>query len=79
MDIIVFNVPSTITQKRLRQSFVAPLRECGIEDFHCQLPRGKNFAFVTVLNPSDGQRFLSYFGTRPKGATQHHVWDTILT
>lgn len=49
--------------KQLRQSFVAPLRECGVEDFHCQLPRGKNFAFVTVLNPSDGQRFLSYFGT----------------
>jgi len=63
MDIIVFNVPSTVTQKQLRSSFVAPLKECGIEDFHCQLPRGKNFAFVTVLKPSDGQRFLSYYGT----------------
>lgn len=79
MDIIVFNVPSTVTQKQLRQSFIAPLGECGIEDFHCQLPRGKNFAFVTVLNPSDGQRFLSYYGTRPKGATQHAISDMVLT
>lgn len=45
----------------------------GVEDFHCQLPRGKNFAFVTVLNSSDGQRFLSYFGAWTKDATQHYV------
>jgi hypothetical protein len=73
MDIIVFNVPSTVTQKQLRSSFVAPLKECGIEDFHCQLPRGKNFAFVTVLNPSDGQRFLSYYGTLLKRATHYDI------
>ena len=71
MDIIVFNVPSTVTQKQLRQSFIAPLGECGIEDFHLQLPRGKNFAFVTVLNPSDGQRFLSYYGVS-QNAPRHH-------
>ena len=71
MDIIVWNVPSTVTEKKLRASFVAPLRECFIEDFHCQLPRGKNFAFVTVLKPSDGQRFLSLYGV-PQNAPRHH-------
>jgi hypothetical protein len=73
MDIIVFNVPSTVTSKQLSASFLAPLKECGIEDFHLQLPRGKNFAFITVLKPSDGQRFLSCYGTRQKGATQRGV------
>jgi hypothetical protein len=62
MDIIVHNIPSTVTQKQLRTSFIAPLRECGIEDFHCQLPRAKKFAFITLLKPSDGQRFLSLYG-----------------
>lgn len=62
MDIIVHDFPLTITEKQLRASFVAPLRECAIYDFHCNLPRGKNFAFVTVLDPSAGQRFLSFYG-----------------
>lgn len=62
MDIIVHNVPSTITEKQLKASFVAPLRDCGIYDFDCQLPRAKNFAFITVLDPSASQRFLSFYG-----------------
>lgn len=62
MDIIVHNVPSTITGKQLKASFVVPLREYGIYDFHCQLPRAKDFAFITVLDPSAGQRFLSFYG-----------------
>ena len=70
MDFFVTNVPAHVTEKQLRTSFIVPLKECGISDFHCQLPRGKQFAFVTILNPSAGQRFLSSYGV-PQRAPKH--------
>lgn len=62
MEIYIPSVPAHVTEKQLKASFLAPLKECGILDFHCQLPRGKTFAFITVLDPSAGQRFLSLYG-----------------
>jgi hypothetical protein len=70
MDFFVTNVPAHVTEKQLKASFMAPLKECGIVDFHCQLPRGKLFAFITILNPSAGQRFLSLYGV-PQRAPRH--------
>ncbi|KAM0717022.1 hypothetical protein Q7P37_006874 [Cladosporium fusiforme] len=70
MDIIVQNVPSTVTQKQLKACFAASLRSCGIIDYHCHLPRGKNFAFITVLDPAAGQRFLSFYGV-PQNTPRH--------
>lgn len=78
MDIIVHNIPSTVTQKQLRQSFIAPLRECGIEDFHCQLPRAKKFAFITVLRPSDAQRFLSLYGVSQHAPRSHQPLKSVI-
>lgn len=62
MDLFITNVPAHVTEKQLKASFVAPLKQCGINDFHCQLPRAKPFAFITILDPSAGQRFLSLYG-----------------
>ncbi|TLD04595.1 RNA-dependent rna polymerase like protein, partial [Venturia nashicola] len=78
MDIIVHNISDTVTQKHVRTSFVAPLREFGIDDFHCQRPRGKNFAFITVLNPSDGQRFLSLYGVPQNARRDVHATKAII-
>jgi hypothetical protein len=62
MDIFVQDVPNHITDKELRASFVKPLGDLGILDFHCHHPRDKPFAFITLLEPSAGQRFLSHYG-----------------
>jgi hypothetical protein len=62
MEVYIPSVPAHVTEKQLKASFLAPLKECGILDFHCQLPRGKTFAFITALDPSAGQRFLSLYG-----------------
>lgn len=78
MDIIVHNVPNTAAQKHVRKAFIAPLKEFGINDFHCQLPRGKNFAFITVLNPSDGQRFLSLYGVPQNARRDVHAAKAII-
>jgi hypothetical protein len=78
MDIFVGNVPATVSQKHLAASFVIPLRECGIEDFHLQLPRGKNFAFITVLNARDGQRFLGRYGTPQPNPRRHRPAASII-
>lgn len=61
MEIYVQNFRSTVTVKQLTACFAQPLRECGIVDYHCQIPRDKTFAFVTVLDRSSGQRFLSFY------------------
>jgi hypothetical protein len=70
MDLFITNVPAHVTQKQLTSSFITPLKECGIVDFHCELPRGKAFAFISILNPSAGQRFLSLYGV-PQRAPRH--------
>jgi hypothetical protein len=70
MDLFITNVPAHVTQKQLTASFLKPLEECGIVDFHCELPRGKQFAFITILNPSAGQRFISLYGV-PQRAQRH--------
>lgn len=62
MNIFVQNVPPHITDKELRASLVKSLKDSGVIDFHCQHPRGKLFAFLTVLNISAGQRFLGDYG-----------------
>jgi hypothetical protein len=74
MDIFVQDVPHHITDKELRGSFVKPLRDLGIFDFHCHHPRGKPFAFITLLEHSAGQRFLSHYGVPghgPRGLRQN--------
>lgn len=78
MDIFVHNVPRHVTQRQLRACFEEPLKECGILDFHCQLPRGQAFAFLTILDPSAGQRFLSFYGA-PKSAPRPQKPTKIIT
>jgi hypothetical protein len=70
MDLFITNVPAHVTGNQLNASLLTPLKECGIVDFHCELPRGKQFAFLTILNPSAGQRFLSLYGV-PQRAPRH--------
>lgn len=62
MNIFVRDVPAHITDRELRASFIQPLSDNGADDFHCQHPRGKPFAFITILNVSAAQRFLSHYG-----------------
>jgi hypothetical protein len=64
MNIFVQDVPKFITDRKLRASFVTPLRECGAIDFHCHHPKDKAFAFLTILNTSAGEFFLSRYGVR---------------
>jgi hypothetical protein len=62
MNIFAQCVPAHITDRELRRSFVAPLKESGAMEFLCDHPRGKPFAFITVLDRSAAQRFLSRYG-----------------
>lgn len=77
MDIIAHNVPSTVTQKQLTACFASPLRDCGILDYHCQRPRGRPFAFITVLDISAGQRFLSFYGVPQNAPRRQKPRNTI--
>lgn len=62
MEVFVRNLRQEATEKQVRQYFRPVLAELGINDFHCQKPRNKGYAKITLLDPRSGQRFLDIHG-----------------
>ena len=62
MEVFVRNLQQEATEKQVRQYFRPILAELGINVFHCQKPRNKGFAKITLLDHRSGQRFLDIHG-----------------
>ncbi|KAL8881238.1 MAG: hypothetical protein Q9198_001521, partial [Flavoplaca austrocitrina] len=62
MEVFVRNLQQEATEKQVRQYFRLILAELGINVFHCQKPRNKGYAKITLLDPRSGQRFLDIHG-----------------
>ena len=62
MEVFVRNLQQEATEKQVKQYFRPILAELGINVFHCQKPRNKGYAKITLLDPRSGQRFLDVHG-----------------
>ncbi|KAL9032850.1 MAG: hypothetical protein Q9180_006273, partial [Flavoplaca navasiana] len=62
MEVFVRNLQQEATEKQVRQYFRPILADLGINVFHCQKPRNKGYAKITLLDPRSGQRFLDIHG-----------------
>jgi hypothetical protein len=62
MDIFVRNVPNQSTDKQLHKFLSPHLNALGADVFHCNKFKGKRLALVTLLNPTQANRFLALYG-----------------
>lgn len=60
MDIFVKNVPQHCSFNQLREFLKKPLAASDIHTFTCNKPKGKPFAFITVLEAELGRNFLNH-------------------
>jgi hypothetical protein len=62
MDIFVRNVPNQSTDNQLYRFLGPHLKALGTEVFHCNKFKGKRLALVTLLDPTQANRFLALYG-----------------
>ena len=62
MEVFVRNLPQEATEKQVKQYFRPILADLSINVFHCQKPRNKGYAKITILDRQLGQRFLAVHG-----------------
>src|SRR5947209_15108848 len=62
MDIFVRNVPNQSTDNQLHKFLRPHLKTLGAEVFHCNKFKGKTLALVTLLDPTQANRFLASYG-----------------
>src|SRR5436853_3293547 len=62
MDIFVRNVPNQSTDKQLHKFLSPHLNALGIDVFHCNKFKGKRLALITLLDPTQANRFLALYG-----------------
>ena len=66
MEVFVRNLPDQTTEKQAQKYFRPILAELSINTFHCQKPKGKSFAKLTLPHRWQGARFLQQHGqTKP--------------
>jgi hypothetical protein len=70
-SVFLGNVPQALTDQSLRTQLSPFLEQLGIEDWTCQKPREKSFAFLTFLHHRDGQSFLNKHGQQPIPGLNH--------
>ncbi|KAL9105886.1 MAG: hypothetical protein Q9227_008997 [Pyrenula ochraceoflavens] len=75
MEIFIQNVPERTTENVFSDFLEPILKRLSIIDFHCQKQKGKGkkFAFLTLLNRQDGERFLSYYGPIVNSHGRSHI------
>ncbi|KAL8851617.1 MAG: hypothetical protein Q9221_003454 [Calogaya cf. arnoldii] len=74
MEVFVRNLPQEATEKQVNQYFRPILADLSINVFHCQKPRNKGYAKITLLNRQLGQRFLDVHGQLTSG---HEGFKTV--
>ncbi|KAI4233718.1 MAG: hypothetical protein LQ349_004230 [Xanthoria aureola] len=62
MEVFVRNLPQEATEKQVKQYFRPILADLSINVFHCQKPRNKGYAKITIFDRQLGQRFLAVHG-----------------
>jgi RNA dependent RNA polymerase len=62
MDIFVRNVPNQSTDNQLHKFLSPHLKALDTEVFHCNKFKGKRLALVTLLDPTQANRFLALYG-----------------
>ncbi|KAL8857594.1 MAG: hypothetical protein Q9178_005922 [Gyalolechia marmorata] len=62
MEVFVRNLPQEATEKQVKQYFRPILAELNINVFHCQKPRNKGYAKITLQDRQLGQHFLDIHG-----------------
>lgn len=66
MEVFVRNLPEGATDRQVKQYFKPILARLNIDIFHCQKPRNKAFAKITITDLASGQKFLELHGqTKP--------------
>lgn len=66
MEVYVRNLHEGATERQIKQYFKPILARLNIDIFHCQKPRNKGFARVTIPDVVVGQKFLDLHGqTKP--------------
>ncbi|KAL8923902.1 MAG: hypothetical protein Q9208_004339 [Pyrenodesmia sp. 3 TL-2023] len=66
MEVFVRNLPEGATDRQVKQYFKPILTRLNIDVFHCQKPRNKAFAKITITDLALGQKFLELHGqTKP--------------
>ncbi|KAL8699255.1 MAG: hypothetical protein Q9224_001493 [Gallowayella concinna] len=74
MEVFVRNLPNEATERQVKQYFRPILAEININIFHCQKPRNKGFAKITVPDRQLGQHFLDIHGQLKPG---HQGFKTV--
>ncbi|KAL8801529.1 MAG: hypothetical protein Q9182_004371 [Xanthomendoza sp. 2 TL-2023] len=67
MEVFIRNLPNEATERQVKQYFRPILAEININIFHCQKPRNKGYAKITVLDRQLGQHFLNTHGQLNSG------------
>ncbi|PHH65799.1 hypothetical protein CDD81_1526 [Ophiocordyceps australis] len=58
MEVFIRGFPIDVGEKSLRRELEPFMKALNIENWLCDIPKRKNFGFITFLYWSDGQRFL---------------------
>lgn len=61
MEVFLFGLPPTTTEKRLTKYLSEKLKLFGIEIFKCEKTRRSGCATVTLLDKVNGERFLQFY------------------
>ncbi|KAI4170626.1 MAG: hypothetical protein LQ343_004858 [Gyalolechia ehrenbergii] len=67
MEVFVGNLSNHSTERQIRQWFRPILARLNIHVFHCQKPRNRNFAKITIGDVQLGQQFLDLHGQTEPG------------
>jgi len=70
MQVFIRNVPKQVTENGLRNSMQPYMDKLSIKKYHCQKQARKPFAFLTFLDPQDGNRFLLAYGQNKPPKTE---------
>ncbi|KAL9480911.1 hypothetical protein ACSS6W_005697 [Trichoderma asperelloides] len=75
MELFLTNVPSHLTDDRLRAELESYTKALGIIDWFCDKPKRKTHAWIVLLSESDGKKFLKKHESAPSVLTQPKIFQ----
>ena len=67
MEIVVRNLPDSITEKQVETFFRPVLTNLSINSFHCRKLKNRSFATITIVDIYKAQKFLQLHGQMAPG------------
>lgn len=67
MEILARNLPTSMTERSVKQFFKPHLERVGVITYHCHKLSGKSFAKITLTDIETGKKFLELHGQNIPG------------